>query len=643
MSTFRNLMMKSKNRKDVDAWILDYIESTGSQYIDLGKEVSASARIEITARANNDTVNSRLWGNQSSSSDRRTITTYGSGGATKKWLSTSYREVYSPTPINTTKNQNLIADYVNMKFIVDGADAAYPTPFSGTLDTSYLFAIIGGGVTTLKPNFNGSVASYKHFENDQLVQHLFPVKQLDGTVCMWDKVSNTYKLNIGTDEFIAGDTVGYIRDGKAYNMDGTPYGWVAKKLSYIESTGTQAIMTDFVLAQNTGTSEVKFACTGSLVATQGLYGFMTSATTQRISYGVYSNGLFVGQGETVGIGTPELNKIETITWDRYASKAWRDGEEYQLSRSLVTTKLPASIFNRTKAIGELQSTFFTGRVYNINEYDADLTKVLDCHAIEKDGMVGVYDAVNDNYFYKYDESMDDFIGGEQDGWILADGSIVDMNNDFLAEYNILSHYSQDSDFSFGLLFGGNFVESPYPSTSVVVSFPSIPTMDGEVVVAGNDSGTFITVGFDSDSGKLSVKHRSSETILTDVVVAPNTDYKIELWNNNTTYVTINDEEVFKKTNDHFTGGITYKGKIGDTRINYTDFFGEDPNSDIKRNVILKPIENAQSTSTLCRWGDFKNGLFKVYDGLGKLYTKAPDATVIGIVNTNGDVIYNTNE
>ena len=47
----------------------------------------------------------------------------------------------------------------------------------------------------------------KIYENDKLIRDLIPVKDITGTVCLYDKVNKTFLYNAGTGNFIAGGVI----------------------------------------------------------------------------------------------------------------------------------------------------------------------------------------------------------------------------------------------------------------------------------------------------------------------------------------------------------------------------------------------------------------------------------------------------
>ena len=193
-------------------------------------------------------------------------------------------------------------------------------------------------------------------------------------------------------------------------------------LEYIESTGEQAFITDFILSSDTGTTELKVNPTDGISDTQGIYGFISPVKAQRISIGIYRREYFVSQGFTNFIGEPS-SEASIIKWDRLNSKAWVNGVEIEnIQRAEVTTHLNAGVFKRAATEDSFGLGFFTGRINWIKEYDDEGNLLFNLVACEKDGKIGMFDSVANKFYFN--TGTGNFVGGKQIGWIQDDGTII---------------------------------------------------------------------------------------------------------------------------------------------------------------------------------------------------------------------------
>jgi len=95
------------------------------------------------------------------------------------------------------KNVRYLIDFTYNRAIVNGVQYDYCSETRGTTNN-----------TTIKLFGNNNIKfrmySFKIYDNGTLIRDMIPVKDSDGVVCMYDKVSKQYFYNAGTGNFIAG-------------------------------------------------------------------------------------------------------------------------------------------------------------------------------------------------------------------------------------------------------------------------------------------------------------------------------------------------------------------------------------------------------------------------------------------------------
>lgn len=181
---------------------LEYIESTGTQYINTGISPTVNTGVEIkavlTADNNTDKVlfgsrattgNTRFWIDFDNSGSKHKIM-YGFGGYAEMVvysLNTEYSIVFN-------KNGD-------KKVVINGT--TYNVAYNFDATNSIPIYLFRANYTSPIP---GSFKVYycRIYEGTSLIRNLIPAKRnSDNAIGMYDKVSGTFFTNAGTGEFIA--------------------------------------------------------------------------------------------------------------------------------------------------------------------------------------------------------------------------------------------------------------------------------------------------------------------------------------------------------------------------------------------------------------------------------------------------------
>lgn len=172
---------------------LDYIESTGTQYINT--EVKTSLNLRIECEYSTTTANKVLFGARTNASEDclifgyfyRTTSYYANfGGATS---------INEGNISNADGNKHKVV-MSNDVFTIDNASQLIK---KGELNNSldiYLFSWDNNGTADSR-KFIGKIYSFKIYNNDTLIRDLRPArKNSDGTICMYDKVNEKFYYNL---------------------------------------------------------------------------------------------------------------------------------------------------------------------------------------------------------------------------------------------------------------------------------------------------------------------------------------------------------------------------------------------------------------------------------------------------------------
>lgn len=188
--------------------LLDYIESSGTQYIDTGIIANNSTGFYVDAQKLNTASDAIVIGSRESNSNTRCWVDidHSNNGVLVFGWGDSKR---SPNIIGTNRFQAFLNFMNSRNGIVDGQECPdFATLLQSSLPTQtrnlYLCkANYSGGDFP----FVGKVYSVKISQNDTFARNFVPCKNASGVVGMYDTVSGQFFTNAGTGDFVAGNTV----------------------------------------------------------------------------------------------------------------------------------------------------------------------------------------------------------------------------------------------------------------------------------------------------------------------------------------------------------------------------------------------------------------------------------------------------
>ena len=180
---------------------LEYIESTGSQYIDTGVKSSNLVRVVMTATLTDDSATSWIFGGRTSASSNTVGVFWYTNNL--KWnadyAGNSQRYAF---PDEITSTEELKIDYnQNYLTINEFSHEFIETSFSSNATIS-LFAL-----STLNVRSSFCKAKMKNcsvYVSGQLMRDFIPCKNPSGEVGFYDLVSEMFFGNDGTGSFVAG-------------------------------------------------------------------------------------------------------------------------------------------------------------------------------------------------------------------------------------------------------------------------------------------------------------------------------------------------------------------------------------------------------------------------------------------------------
>lgn len=203
--------------------VLEYIQSTGTQYIDTGYKPSYNSRVVVDV-SDVPATTSFIFGTRdgSSSTSPNQLVLYRSSATTIRY---DYFGTSKSASLSDASGRAVVIADANTLTWGD-VTITNTAVSSGTCpNTLLLFALNNNGTISKRDPFK--LHSCQIYENDTLIRDFVPVKNEDGAVGLYDRVECKFYTNAGTDSFIAGPETGVIMnylmdDLKCYIVDGIP-------------------------------------------------------------------------------------------------------------------------------------------------------------------------------------------------------------------------------------------------------------------------------------------------------------------------------------------------------------------------------------------------------------------------------------
>jgi hypothetical protein len=182
---------------------LEYIQSSGTQYIDTGVLAQSDLKIEMQAELTTTDGSQAFFGGQNSTSSNRLAWYY--------YKNTEMYYYYASSKYPFVKRSDFASKHIyvfdNNKVYIDGVTVSFSTSISATSFTSsytmYLFARNLGG--TASDMADMKLYYFKVWKNDELLGDFVPAKRKsDGEIGLYDVESGVFYSNQGTGTFIAG-------------------------------------------------------------------------------------------------------------------------------------------------------------------------------------------------------------------------------------------------------------------------------------------------------------------------------------------------------------------------------------------------------------------------------------------------------
>lgn len=187
---------------------IEYIESTGTQYIDMGLKLTQNHKLEMTISNFDTNGNRKTFGSRTSATSDNFSVVSGPVGGTMSIVADFHDYKNNRLAYIITEDERLNISINNKLLKINDLEKEVTTYSDFTTpDNAYLFNCSGiypAGYTLAAMR----LYTCKIYENDILVRDFIPVyRKEDGEIGLLDTIQNKFYTNIGTDRFISGEEV----------------------------------------------------------------------------------------------------------------------------------------------------------------------------------------------------------------------------------------------------------------------------------------------------------------------------------------------------------------------------------------------------------------------------------------------------
>lgn len=358
---------------------VEYIESTGTQYIDTDyKPVPATTKFELSFKPTDASGSVFMFGSRPDTSiGGTTCTAYLSGNQLRRdWAGNSG---YFTLQVNVT-DKFVYTALDNTITLNDESFTGTTTRLTTRLNDNFLLFTVNTAGTADSRMFKGKIYSAKLWDNNQLVRDFIPViRKSDDKPGMYDKVTRTFFTNAGTGEFLY---------KKKSNEEYTA-------VNYIESNGTQYIDTGFAFVTSTDEIELEYQNT-STANNKWMFGSYETNANIGISSATVPAPTFWYKGNVTGTQEQQYNSKHKLVYDVYGMT--NDGINLK-AYSAYTGTWNIYLFALNNDGTSPKGYFGYGKIYSYKHKRNGVTLIDLVPAIRNsDDKPGMYDKVTGTFF-----------------------------------------------------------------------------------------------------------------------------------------------------------------------------------------------------------------------------------------------------
>lgn len=195
------MIEEPQSRLPVDYIELQYIQSSGTQYINTGFKPNNNTKTEaIVELDSNDIVNNGIFGTRNTNSNQHWVyydrpNSNWCGRYNNRTIDQNIEISGVSTGIHTVSlDRNILK--------VDGQTSSTSAATFTSSYNEYIFGVNNAGSLQYQSSFK--LYSCQIYDNDTLIRDFVPCKTIDGVIGLYDVVNSVFYTNAGTGSFIAG-------------------------------------------------------------------------------------------------------------------------------------------------------------------------------------------------------------------------------------------------------------------------------------------------------------------------------------------------------------------------------------------------------------------------------------------------------
>ena len=188
---------------------LEYIQSTGTQYIDTGVKVSTNNRVELDLQftdISTGQINGGYYMYQVGSTSYTARNDIGVSGITNYFFLGASAESITTNVTKDTNRHKFMVDARTGEWSIDDVSGSV-TPVSHEDSTVNVFIGARQGSTSISSYCYEKIYNVKIYNFGNLVRNMIPCKNSSNVIGMYDLVNDTFYTNQGTGDFTAGPVI----------------------------------------------------------------------------------------------------------------------------------------------------------------------------------------------------------------------------------------------------------------------------------------------------------------------------------------------------------------------------------------------------------------------------------------------------
>lgn len=398
---------------------LEYIQSSGTQYIDTGFNPNQNTRfvadVEIVSVQNAQLFGARI---ASASSAFNMLVSSKTGG----------RDDYGTTVLNfTTTSERWKIDKNKNVTMVNDVSVSHGVETFQTTCSIFINAVNNNGTPMSTTTASAKWRTVQIYNNGVLSRNFIPCKNPSGVVGLYDVVNSQFYSNVGTGSFIAGPeivipnkiTIDFLGNYDVVDIDNKPIKELSKdtewifqavtemqtarlpdgytELTYIQSSGTQYIDTGFKPSGNSGVV-VDYQQIGTISSQDPLFGVRRTNNADAFVMWLASNTTYPQYGNVSYNTKPiSITNNTRLIYKLDKGVASCGDKTVSFGQSSFTSSYNLVLFSVNTA-NTIDNRKISGKLYNCKIYDNDVLVRDFVPCKNPSGVIGLYDIVNGAFY-----------------------------------------------------------------------------------------------------------------------------------------------------------------------------------------------------------------------------------------------------